>query len=90
MDIILNEYKELQYFALIAWHFTVDKAGEPVLIEINTRWPALDSPQMFIGSAFGQLTDETMDHIFNESDKKSGVYLNMWMINTLLQQDCLN
>ena len=37
MDIILNEYKELPYFALIAWRFTVDKADEPVLVEIKTR-----------------------------------------------------
>ena len=78
IDIVLNEHEKLKYFGLIGWDFTVDKTGEPVLIEINTRWPALDSPQMFVGPAFGELTDEIMEYVFNESGEKlSGVYLDI-------------
>lgn len=78
IKIIKNEHKRLNYFGLIGWDFSVDKAGEPILIEINTRWPALDSPQMFVGPAFGDLTDEIMEYVFDKkAGKLAGVYLNI-------------
>lgn len=45
----------LPYFNLIGWDFTVDKDGEPVLIEYN-RCP--DLSQTAHGPAFGQHTEE--------------------------------
>lgn len=76
VEIVKREHRMLNYFALIGWDFTVDKCGEPVLIEINTRWPAMDSLQIFVGPAFGDLTDEIMKYAF--SDKRgvlSDVYI---------------
>lgn len=68
IEIVKKEHKRLSYFGLIGWDFAVDETGEPVLIEINTHWPALDHVQMLNGPAFGDMTDDVMKYVF--SDKK--------------------
>lgn len=75
-DIVKREHQHLSYFGVIGWDFTINEKGEPVLFEINLRWPALDHVQMLGGPAFGELTDEVMRYVFsNKKELKNSIYL---------------
>lgn len=60
-DKVLGKAKQLHltlpYFNMIGWDFTVDKNGEPILIEFN-RCP--DLSQTAHGPAFGEYTEEIL------------------------------
>lgn len=76
LTIVKREHKKLSYFGLIGWDFAVDDSGEPILIEINTQWPALDHVQMLSGPAFGDLTSSVMSYVFSDKQKlKRSIYL---------------
>lgn len=76
VDIVKREHRRLKYFALIGWDFAFDIDDNPVLLEINTHWPAIDHIQMLNGPAFGELTDEVMKYVFSDkNDLKNSVYL---------------
>ena len=53
--------KKLAHFKLIGWDFSVDEAGDPVLIEFNTC-PGMN--QMTYGPMFGDLTDKVLEEYF--------------------------
>lgn len=75
-EIVKNEHIKLGYFKLIGWDFTVDDKGEPVFIEINTSWPAIDSIQMVKGPVFGELTDEIAEYVFSDKEElKKSIYI---------------
>ena len=56
-------HKRLAHFKLIGWDFSVDKEGEPVMIEFNT---CPGSNQITCGPTFGDLTDRVLDDFFNK------------------------
>lgn len=77
VEIIKKEHLRLGgYFGVIGWDFSVDKQENPVLIEINMHWPAIDHIQMLNGPAFGDLTDEVMKYIFSDKEElKKSIYI---------------
>ena len=62
------EHKKIPYFSLIGWDWTIDSDANPILIEINTKWPGFDTKQCLEGPLFGDMTDEVMKYVFE--DKK--------------------
>ena len=62
------EHKKIPYFSLIGWDWTIDSDANPILIEINTKWPGFDTKQCLEGHLFGDMTDEVMRYVFE--DKK--------------------
>lgn len=50
---------------LTAWDITIDKDGEPMLIEVNLSWGG--SVQIAGGPVFGEITEEVLDYICKKS-----------------------
>ncbi len=55
-------HKRLAHFKLIGWDMSVDRAGDPVLIEYNT---CPGANQISCGPTFGDLTDRVLEEFFN-------------------------
>lgn len=51
---------------LIAWDFAIDKDGEPVFIEGNTRVPGIFWMQLCAGPIFGDLTKEVIEYVLEK------------------------
>ena len=52
---------------LISWDIAIDEAGNPLLIEFNASCGELDFHQYCNGPIFGDLTEEVLDDVFNNS-----------------------
>lgn len=52
---------------LISWDLAIDEAGHPILIEFNLTWGQLDFHQYCNGPIFGDLTEDVLNDIFNNS-----------------------
>lgn len=57
LDLVKEMHLRLPYFNLIGWDMSVDKKGEPALIEWNR---AAELSQVAHGPAFGQYTEEIL------------------------------
>lgn len=64
IDYIKAKHKELSYFSIIGWDFAIDVNDNPILIEVNTNWPGIETKQCLYGPLFGELTDEVMEYVF--------------------------
>lgn len=69
----LSFYKDVSFFVeeihrvsplidLFAWDIAVNEMEEPVLIEVNTRYPNSMNPQLLNGPFFGDHTDRVLQH----------------------------
>ena len=63
IEIIKKQHKILPYFGLISWDFTVDENEEPIMIELNLRWCAINFHQFHHGALFGDRTDYILKNI---------------------------
>lgn len=52
---------------LISWDFAVGEDGEPILIEVNLTYGELDFHQMCNGPIFGDLTEEILSRVYQQS-----------------------
>lgn len=68
-EIVRREHQKFGHFRLISWDFSVDKLGEPILIEINLRWQGLNHHQLTMGPLFGDLTNEVLAEVFGRKLK---------------------
>jgi hypothetical protein len=63
-DAVRTAHKKLPHFRWIGWDFTVNKNGEPVLIEYNLA-AGIISGQLVVGRpVFGEMTEEILDDYF--------------------------
>ena len=63
-DAVRTAHKKLPHFRWIGWDFTVNKSGEPVLIEYNLA-AGIISGQLVVGRpVFGEMTEEILDDYF--------------------------
>ena len=62
---------------LIAWDLAIDEKGNPLLIEINLPYSAIDLMQISSGPLFGDLTEEIIEKVM--SNKKNRV-ANRWLM----------
>lgn len=67
---VLEKIKELHlcvpHFRLVAWDFTIDTDGEPVLIEPNVCNGGMDILQLNNGPLFGEDTEKILQEVFGQ------------------------
>lgn len=61
LEAVRRAHKDIPHFRLVGWDFSIDKKGEPVLIEYNGA-PGLN--QVSCGPLFGDLTEAVLNSIF--------------------------
>lgn len=57
---------QMPYFRLISWDFSVDEDEQPVLIEANFKYGALDFHQFGNGPLFGEDTPKILAEVFGK------------------------
>lgn len=69
--IVKENHKVFPHFRLLSWDFAIDDNSDPVLVEINLSYGALDCHQFNNGPLFGKDTVEILDEVFgiNSLDK---------------------
>ncbi len=75
VETIRRAHKDIPYFRIIGWDFSIDRDGEPVLIEYNGA-PGMN--QVSCGPLFGELTESVLNTIFlNEPEFEFNEPLNL-------------
>lgn len=64
-QIIKQEHYKLAHFRIISWDFAIDMSAEPVLIEVNLRYPGINNHQLTSGPLFEGLTDQILSEVFD-------------------------
>jgi len=64
LDIVKNEHLKFPRFGIIAWDFTIDINGNPILIEFNLDFPGCNHHQLAEGPLFGDLTQTVLEEVF--------------------------
>ena len=57
---------QMPYFRLISWDYSINEQEEPVLIEANFKYGALDFHQFGNGPLFGEDTKTILDEVFGK------------------------
>lgn len=57
---------QMPHFRLISWDFSVDPAGEPILIEANLKYGQVDFHQLNNGPLFGENTPLILAEVFGK------------------------
>ena len=60
---IIRFHKQIPYANMIGWDVTIDKDGEPIVIEINLDSAEIEAHQIFNGPVFGERFDEVRQYI---------------------------
>ncbi len=66
MDLVQHLHVQIPHFRLVSWDFTVNEAGEPVLVEANLHYGQLDFHQLCNGPIFGEDTKKILDEVFGK------------------------
>ena len=68
--VVLVKKLAYRFFAssrLISWDLAINENGEPVVVEMNISYGELDFHQLCNGPIFGDLTEEILDKLYEES-----------------------
>ena len=57
-ELVVREHIRYPRYALIGWDFTVDKDGNIICMEFNTKYPGMNGTQCALGPVFAQRTPE--------------------------------
>lgn len=68
--VIENHPKLYPTLHLIAWDFAIDKNGNPIFIEGNTKVPGIFWIQLCAGPIFGERTKEVIDYVISKKKIK--------------------
>ena len=60
---IQDYYKLFPTCGLIAWDLAINKAGNPLMVEVNLCGPGIIEEQVSIGPFFGDRTDEVIEYV---------------------------
>lgn len=61
----------LPHLAFVGWDIALDKNNEPILIEVNLKWPGVQFEQLSTASpAFGDRTNEVIDYVVKAQRKE--------------------
>lgn len=63
---VIGFHQHIPYANLIGWDITIDKDGEPIVIEINLDSVEIEAHQIFNGPFFGDRFDEVRLYIENK------------------------
>ena len=76
LEVVKEMHYRLPYYNLVGWDMSVDKDGNPTLIEWNR---AAELSQAAHGPAFGDLTEEILDNAMQrENSRYSGNIFSWW------------
>jgi len=64
-ELVVREHIRYPRYALIGWDFTVDRDGNIVCVEFNTKFPGMNGTQCALGPVFAQRT-ESGSTLFDE------------------------
>ena len=70
LEAVKKLHCQMPYFRLISWDFSVDKDEQPVLIEANFKYGALDFHQFGNGPLFGKDTHKILEEVFGKSNHR--------------------
>ena len=70
LEAVKKLHCQMPYFRLISWDFSVDEEEEPVLIEANFKYGALDFHQFGNGPLFGEDTEKILAEVFGNRNHK--------------------
>ena len=59
-------HQRMGNFRIISWDFAVDEKEEPVFIEMNLKYGAMEYHQLMNGPLFGDLTDRVLDEVYGK------------------------
>lgn len=71
LEFVKNLHERLPYFNLIGWDISVDKNGNPAMIEWNR---AAELSQVAHGPAFGEYTEEILSVVKREENTRFCIY----------------
>lgn len=61
-------HQRMGNFRIISWDFAVDEDEQPVFIEMNLKYGAMEYHQLMNGPLFGKMTDRVLDEIYGKKD----------------------
>lgn len=64
LDAIQMLHVQVPHFRLVSWDFSINEAGEPILVEPNLCYGGIDVHQMCNGPVFGEDTKKILDEVF--------------------------
>ena len=66
VELIRKIHVRLPHFKLLSWDIAIDEYGDPVLIEVNLKYGALDFHQLNNGPLFGDDTIKILNEVFGK------------------------
>lgn len=66
IELVKVAHPRIANFRLVSWDISIDKDGEPVLIEANMRKGSINFHQFNNGPLFGDLTKQVLDEVFGK------------------------
>ena len=57
-------------FRIISWDFAVDQEEQPVFIEMNLKYGAMQNHQLHNGPLFGDMTDRVLNEVYGKKGKQ--------------------
>lgn len=67
LNLAISLHHRLPFCAIVGWDIALDFEDNPILIELNLRWPGLYLEQLCGGPAFGGRHQEVMDYVFDRN-----------------------
>lgn len=62
-ELVLNNHKLIPTCHLIGWDIALSEKGEPIVIELNIRYPGITMEQLCTGPIFGERTEEVIEYV---------------------------
>jgi len=63
-DVAIAMHHRIGNFRIISWDIAVDPEGDPVFIEMNLKYGAMEYHQMINGPLFGDRTEEILNEVY--------------------------
>lgn len=60
-------HERMGNFRIISWDFAVDENEEPVFIEMNLKYGAMEYHQLQNGPLFGDMTERVLNEVYKKS-----------------------
>ncbi len=67
VKVAIKMHQKMGNFRLISWDIAVAEDGEPIFIEMNLIYGAMEYHQLFNGPLFGDRTEEVLNAVFHKT-----------------------
>lgn len=66
VDVVKRMHQKMGDFRIVSWDIAIAPDGEPVFIEMNLKYGAMEYHQLFNGPLFGDDTEAILDEIYRK------------------------